>query len=93
VNHINVISSIKPRRTGEIGLNLLLREIRAKGLLSSSRIPDVAYCVNPYVGCEHACRYCYATFMCKYTGHTEPWGRFLDVRVNAPELLPLPHKY
>jgi len=68
-------------------LNLLLREIRAKGLLSSSRIPDVAYCVNPYVGCEHACRYCYATFICKYTGHTEPWGRFLDVRVNAPELL------
>jgi DNA repair photolyase len=82
-----MISYTKPKGTGETGLNLLLREIRAKGLLSSSRIPDVAYCVNPYVGCEHACRYCYATFISKYTGHTEPWGRFLDVRVNAPELL------
>jgi len=73
--------------TGETGSYLLPREIRAKSLLTSSRISDVDYCVNPYVGCEHACRYCYATFMCKYTGHTEPWGRFLDVRVNAPELL------
>ncbi len=50
------------------------------------------YCVNPYVGCEHACRYCYATFICKFTNHTEAWGTFLDVRVNAPELLGYPPK-
>lgn len=64
-----------------------MREIRAKRLLTPSGIGDAEYCVNPYVGCSHACRYCYATFICKFTGHTEPWGTFVDVRVNAPELL------
>jgi DNA repair photolyase len=45
------------------------------------------YCLNPYVGCEHACRYCYATYMKKYSGHEEPWGEFVDAKVNATELL------
>lgn len=45
------------------------------------------YCINPYVGCAHACRYCYATFMKRFTGHTEPWGSFVDVKINAPEVL------
>lgn len=36
--------------------------------------------VNPYVGCTHACRYCYASFMKRFTGHPEPWGTFLDVK-------------
>ena len=26
--------------------------------------------------------------MKKFTGHTEPWGKFIDVKVNAPELIP-----
>jgi len=63
--------------TGGTELNLPIKEIRAKSLLTSSRISDVDYCVNPYVGCEHACRYCYATFICKFTDHTEAWGTFL----------------
>jgi len=25
--------------------------------------------------------------MKKYTGHTEEWGSFVDVKINAPELL------
>lgn len=36
--------------------------------------------VNPYVGCTHACRYCYTSFMKRFTGHPEPWGTFLDVK-------------
>lgn len=36
--------------------------------------------VNPYVGCTHACRYCYASFMKRFTSHPEPWGTFLDVK-------------
>ena len=38
------------------------------------------YSVNPYVGCTHGCKYCYASFMKRFTGHTEPWGTFLDVK-------------
>jgi len=36
--------------TGGTELNLPIKEIRAKSLLTSSRISDVDYCVNPYVG-------------------------------------------
>ena len=63
------------------------REIHARSILSKSGIPGIAYCVNPYVGCAHACTYCYATFMRRFTGHKEPWGAFVDVKVNAPALL------
>jgi len=63
------------------------REILAKGVLTRSRIPGVDYCVNPYVGCAHACSYCYAAFMKRFTGHPEPWGEFLDAKRNAVALL------
>ncbi len=63
------------------------REVLAKTVLTKTRIPGQDYCVNPYVGCEHGCRYCYASFMKRFTGHTEAWGEFVDVKVNAPEVL------
>ncbi len=64
-----------------------IREIGAKSILSKSAIDGITYCVNPYVGCSHACVYCYASFMKRFTGHREPWGSFVDVKVNAPHLL------
>jgi len=68
-------------------MSLIIREIKAKSILTKSGIPGVDYCINPYIGCSHGCRYCYATFMKKYTSHTEPWGSFVDVKINAPEIL------
>jgi len=62
-----------------------ITEIQAKTILSPSQIYD--YAVNPYVGCQHSCSYCYARFMKRFTGHKEPWGEFVDVKINAPELL------
>jgi DNA repair photolyase len=64
-----------------------VREICAKSVLTKSNIPGVDFCINPYVGCAHACRYCYARFMKRFTGHDEPWGEFVDVKVNAVALL------
>lgn len=64
-----------------------IQEIEVKSILSKSGIPGADYCVNPYRGCFHGCRYCYATFMRDYTGHTEKWGSFVDVKINAPEIL------
>jgi len=64
---------------------MIVREITAKSILSKSQVHD--YVVNPYVGCGHGCRYCYAAFMKRLTGHREPWGEFVDAKVNAPELL------
>lgn len=62
-----------------------IREIHSKTVLSQSKIYD--YVINPYVGCQHACSYCYARFMKRFTGHKEPWGDFVDVKINAPDLL------
>ena len=64
----------------------VVREIQAKSILNPSKIHD--YCVNPYTGCEVGCVYCYAAlFMRRYSGHSEPWGEFVDVKINAPALL------
>jgi len=64
-----------------------ITEKNARSILTRTNIPGIDYCLNPYVGCAHACRYCYATFMSKYSGHTEPWGSFVDVKKNAVGLL------
>ena len=63
----------------------MLRELSAKTVLSRSRVLD--YTVNPYVGCVHGCTYCYARFIKRFTGHREPWGGFVDVKINAATLL------
>ena len=66
---------------------MIVREILSKTVMTKTAIPGLDYCVNPYVGCGHGCRYCYATFMKRFTGHQEPWGEFIDVKVNAPLVL------
>ncbi|MCJ7609616.1 radical SAM protein [Candidatus Bathyarchaeota archaeon] len=64
---------------------MITREIQAKAILSKSKIYH--YVINPYTGCQHGCSYCYARFMKRFTGHREPWGQFVDVKINAPDLL------
>ncbi|MCX6027135.1 MAG: radical SAM protein, partial [Chloroflexi bacterium] len=63
------------------------KETRPKTILSISKV--YPYVINPYTGCQHNCSYCYARFMKRFTGHQEPWGQFVDVKVNAPDLLKL----
>ncbi|MGB9823844.1 MAG: SPL family radical SAM protein [Candidatus Hydrothermia bacterium] len=64
---------------------MLVKEVRVKSILAKSKVYD--YVINPYVGCQHGCTYCYARFMKRFSGHVEPWGEFVDVKINAPELL------
>jgi DNA repair photolyase len=64
---------------------MIVREIYARSILSKSKIYD--YTINAYTGCQHACAYCYARFMKRTTGHIEAWGEFVDVKINASELL------
>lgn len=58
----------------------IIREIDVQNVMTKSSLPVGGFSVNPYVGCPHACKYCYASFMKRFTGHTEPWGTFLDVK-------------
>ena len=64
---------------------MIIKEIRSKTILSVSKV--YPYVINPYTGCQHNCLYCYAHFMKRFTGHREPWGQFVDVKLNAPDLL------
>ncbi len=65
-----------------------MAEIFAKTIITKSKLPDVDFCFNPYIGCTHACVYCYARFMGRFTGHAhQEWGTYLDWKINAPELL------
>lgn len=64
-----------------------VREIHCRSALNRTKIPGFDYCMNPYRGCTHGCVYCYASFMCRFTGHEEEWGKFLDVKVNLPAVL------
>ncbi len=64
---------------------MIIKEISSKTILSKSQV--YPYVINPYTGCQHSCSYCYARFMKRFTGHKEPWGQFVDVKLNAPVLL------
>jgi len=65
----------------------VIKEVSCKSVLSRSGILNIDYSVNPYTGCVHKCAYCYARFMKRFTGHQEPWGEFVDVKTNAPQVL------
>ena len=56
---------------------ILIKEVEAKNILAKSRLPVGGYSANPCVGCTRACKYCYASFMKRFAGHTEAWGAFL----------------
>jgi len=63
------------------------REIFCKSALSKCGFPGGGFCINPYVGCTHGCRYCYARFIRRFTNHNEEWGDFVDARINIAEVL------
>lgn len=60
---------------------MIIKEVETKNVLTKSNLPVSDYSVNPYVGCTHGCKYCYASFMKRFTNHPEPWGDFLDVKL------------
>ncbi|HDL63949.1 MAG TPA: radical SAM protein [Proteobacteria bacterium] len=66
-----------------------ITEISTKSALVRSRIPGVRFVINPYLGCGHGCRYCYATFMRQYShfNRNSRWGEFVEVKTNLPAVL------
>lgn len=72
-------------------MGIIINHVNAKGVLTKSNLPVSDFSVNPYLGCSHACKYCYASFMKRFSNHPEPWGEFVDVK-HWPEIKH-PQKY
>lgn len=56
------------------------KTIKTNDYLTKSKLPSSDYVINPYIGCSHGCKYCYANFMKRFTGHKEEWGTFVDIK-------------
>ena len=67
------------------GSQPIVRETVCKTILNASSLGG--YSLNCYTGCTHRCAYCYARFMQRFHPHAEAWGEFVDVKVNAVEVL------
>lgn len=61
-------------------MGVFIKKTEVKNVLIKSNLPAGDYSANPYSGCAHACKYCYASFMKRFTGHQEPWGTYVDVK-------------
>ena len=48
--------------------------------ISKSRLPDIDYTFNPYVGCAHGCIYCYARCFTRDREASENWGKVVKVK-------------
>lgn len=62
-----------------------VREVFCRTALSQSRLPGYDYTLNPYRGCAHDCKYCYAPSILR-TQRSE-WGSCVKVRRNMPKVL------
>lgn len=65
---------------------MIIKEIKVKNYLTKSNLPGIDFTINPYIGCSHKCRYCYASFMKKITNHSENWGNFIDIKLTEEEV-------
>lgn len=70
---------------------MTIKKMEAKNAITKSNLPVCDFSVNPYTGCTHACKYCYASFMRRFTNHPEEWGDFVDVKIWQP--IQNPSKY
>ena len=61
--------------------------IEAKSIFTKSGLPGSDWVINPYNGCLFGCMYCYAAQIARWKHPDEVWGTYLDVKINAPEVL------
>ena len=61
-------------------MGIIEKYIEVNDYLTKSNLPASDYVINPYIGCPHGCKYCYASFMKRFTQHKEDWGTFIDIK-------------
>ena len=60
-------------------------DVKARMALTPSSLPGLNLALNPYVGCEHGCLYCFAPDVVKK--ERETWATEVGYRSNLPVLL------
>lgn len=61
-------------------MEVIEKHVQVNDYVTKSNLPASDFVINPYVGCPHGCKYCYASFMKRFTGHKEDWGTFVDIK-------------
>jgi DNA repair photolyase len=63
----------------------MIAEKWCKSALTLSKLPGIVYSLNPYIGCQHKCKYCYvpSVFQIK----REEWMKKVYAKVNIPNIL------
>lgn len=67
-------------------MKMKLIKTKAKSIFTKTKLPGAKWVINQYVGCQHACLYCYAKFICRWKNYGK-WGSFVEAKINAPELV------
>lgn len=66
-------------------------EVIAKTILTPQKVGSLSghynYTLNPYAGCAFSCSYCYVPKFPNARHDFTEWGKWIEVKVNAPELI------
>ena len=62
-----------------------IRFVKCKTALSDSKLPGLDYSLNPYVGCQDNCAYCYAPSVLRIDRRR--WGEDIGIKLNIPIIL------
>lgn len=60
---------------------------KASGFMS-----EYDFTLNPYSGCGFGCTYCYAAFFARDTEKRDSWGKWVNVKQNAVDILSRPRQ-
>jgi len=63
------------------------KEVKISRILNPTAIGLGEYVINPFMGCEYACLYCYVRSNKVISRRPGEWGKYVDIRVNAAALL------
>ena len=75
----------RPDRIGEVQISY----VRAREILTKATgfMDAYDFTLNPYSGCSFGCTYCYAAFFSRDIEKRDSWGKWVNVKENAIELL------
>ncbi len=68
-----------------------VREMVAASILTPQKVGSLSryydFSLNPYAGCAFGCSYCYVPKFPNVRHEYQEWGKWVEVKTNAPELI------